>query len=97
MSENISQLIKEKSIIGLPTPGGTYDSGDFFAEAFGAFFITYAFLKCHFENDIKDYLAPIIGSIYYVCCLTLGEVCGGSFNPARSLAPAMIAGKMGTA
>lgn len=39
-------------------------------------------------------MAPAMGSIYYICSLTLGEVCGGSFNPARSLGPAMIAGQM---
>lgn len=97
MNENISQLIKEKSIIGLPIPSGTYDSGAFFCEAFGTFFVTYAYMSCHFQKKISPYLAPSIASVYYICCLTFGEVCGGSFNPARSIAPALIAGHLKSA
>lgn len=31
----------------------------------------------------------------YVCGMTVSEVSGGSFNPARSLAPSLVAAKMG--
>lgn len=32
--------------------------------------------------------------MYYVANLTMAEVSGGSFNPARSIAPAIIGGKL---
>lgn len=44
---------------------------------------------------MNKFLAPAIALIFYVCKMTVGEVSGGSFNPARAIAPAIIAGKFG--
>lgn len=35
-----------------------------------------------------------MGMVIYVMNMTLGEVCGGGYNPARSFAPAIIVGKI---
>ena len=88
----------EKSIIGIPYPGGVYDGSEFLAEMIGTFFITYVFMACWFNGlksgnkDEGNYASAGISLMIYICSMCLGELSGGGFNPARSLGPALISG-----
>ena len=44
------------------------------------------------KNKTKHYLAPGIAITLFCVKMTLGELSGGGFNPARSIGPSIIAG-----
>ena len=100
MTDNMMTMVEEKSIIGIPKPGSPhYDISGFWAELFGTFFLTYVFMAMNIHLTKKknqDWFPMGIGLMYYVCRLTLGEVSGGAFNPARAMGPAIMAGSIGS-
>lgn len=99
LTDNMSTVIAEKSIIGIPKPGSPhYDVSGFWAEVIGTFFLTYVFMAMNIHITRKknqDWYPMGIGIMYFVCKLTLGELSGGAFNPARGLGPAIMAGTIG--
>jgi len=99
MTDNMMNMVKEKSIIGIPKPGSPhYDVSGFWAELIGTFFLTYLFMAMNIHLTKKknqDWYPMGIGLMYYICKLTLGEISGGSFNPARAMGPAIMAGTIG--
>jgi len=44
INAEITNLIKEKSKMGVPYPGGVYEGSEPWAEAIGTFFIMYVFM-----------------------------------------------------
>ncbi len=85
--------------MGIPYPGGVYEGSEFWAETLGTFFITYVFMAMTIDNNQKidkKHLPLVLGLVVYVVKATLGELSGGSFNPARTLGPGIISGSIGT-
>lgn len=100
MTDNMMTIVQEKSILGIPKPGSPhYDVSGFWAELIGTFFLTYVFIAMNVHLTKKknqDWYPMGIGFMYYVCKLTLGEISGGAFNPARGMGPAIMAGQIGS-
>lgn len=98
MNPEITEQIKQKSIIGIPFVPKTEESNEFLAEFLGTFFITYVVISFLVEaKEGYNYLyGPCVGCVFYVCKSTLGFMSGGGFNPARSLAPAILVGEFTT-
>ena len=98
ISDQVLANIKDKSILGIPVPGSkNYEISGIWGEAIGTFFIMYVYVAMFQDNHrVKDKTigSAAVGFIYYMCIATLGEICGGGFNPARSLGPAIIEGSM---
>lgn len=99
LTDNMSTIIAEKSIIGIPKPGSPhYDVSGFWVEVIGTFFLTYTFMGMNIhitKRKNQDWFPMGIGIMYFCCKLTLGELSGGAFNPARGLGPAIMAGTIG--
>ena len=100
MTERMASIIEEKSIIGIPKPGSPhYDVSGFWAELFGTFFLTYVFMAMNIHMTKKkniDWYPMGIGLMYFICKLTIGEISGGAFNPARAMGPAIMTGSIGS-
>lgn len=100
MTDRMAAIVEEKSIIGVPKPGSPhYDVSGFWAELFGTFFLTYVFMGMNIHLTKKknqDWFPMGIGLIYFVCKLTIGEISGGAFNPARAMGPAIMTGSIGS-
>lgn len=87
-----AKVIENKSVIGLPMPGSTeYGSEVIWGESLGAFFLMYVYMAIQREN-----LPFGMGLSYFFLTVALGEIGGGSFNPARTIGPAMIVGRVST-
>ena len=99
ISEEIREAISDKSLIGLPRPDSPhYDVSGFWTEMFGSFFIMYTYMAFAVDKNKKkafEVFPFAFGMMYFLCYITLGDVSGGGFNPARALGPAIIIGKMG--
>lgn len=95
----IADAISEKSLIGLPRPdSGIYNVSGMWTELFGTFVLVYvycAFNVDHAKTRPLEVFPVAIGFAYFLCYITVGDVSGGGFNPARALGPAIIIGKMG--
>ena len=90
-------LISEKSKLGIPYAGGHTENSALWAELIGTFFITYMFMASFLDsnkNKLKNIAPILVGLIVYVCKITLGELSGGGFNPARSIGPAIVGGRI---
>lgn len=98
INDVITDMIKEKSIMGIPTPFGVYDGPEFLAELVGSFFIAYVFMATYVDsnkNRIRGIGPVSVSFMYFLCLMTLGELSGGGFNPARSIGPAIVSGVVG--
>ena len=99
LSFEIKEAILDKSLIGLPRPDSPhYDVSGLWTELFGTFFIMYTYMTFAVDKNKKrpiEVFPFALGMMYFICYITLGDVSGGGFNPARTLGPAMTIGKMG--
>ena len=98
INDVIVDMIKEKSIMGIPTPFGVYEGPEFLAELIGTFFIAYVFMATYVDSNskkVKNIGPAAVSMVYFLCLMTLGELSGGGFNPARSIGPAVISGVVG--
>jgi aquaporin NIP len=81
--------------------GGTYPSGSamqsWMLELFLTFFLMLTVLLTTQgkSESAANFAAIAIGAVVLLEALFAGPISGASMNPARSLAPAMLAGKMG--
>ena len=100
MTDQMSAIVEEKSVIGIPKPGSPhYDVSGFWAELLGTFFITYTYMALFIDCGKKksaDWYPIAMGMIYFICMVTIGEVSGGAFNPARAMGPAIMASEYGS-
>lgn len=97
MTESMANMVEEKSVLGIPKPGSPhYDVSGIWAELLGSFFMVYVYFALFVYRGKRsiDYYPLAMGMIVFVCMMTLGEVSGGAFNPARALGPAIMAGQV---
>ena len=99
LSVEIESAIAEKSLIGIPRPDSShYNVSGMWTEIFGTFFLMYTYMAFVVDNNKSKptEVFPVArGFMYFICYITVGDVSGGGFNPARALGPAIIIGKMG--
>lgn len=79
------------------TLGGTVPSGDFLQsfilEAVLTFFLMLTILGVTARKGFSSVAGLVIGLVVTGIILFAGPISGGSFNPARSIAPAILSGK----
>lgn len=97
LSVEQSSLIAEKSVLGIPVPGSTvYSLPVMMGEMIAGVFLGFAYMSVYVQN--KDFdpckSAATIGTMVFLLLLTLTEPFGIGLNPARSLAPAIMVGKI---
>lgn len=99
LTQEVLKVIETKSLIGLPRSANPlFTVSGIWTEMFGTFFITYVYCSFIVETSkLKpfDVFPVAIGLVYFVCFITLGDISGGGFNPARALGPAIVIGKVG--
>ena len=95
-SDTLLSQIADKSVLGIPTPGSSnYEINGIWGESFGTFFIMYVYMAVFMDSKGvggKEVGGAAIGVMLYLTMVTIGEISGGGFNPARSLGPAIVAG-----
>jgi MIP family channel proteins len=95
----ISEAISEKSVLGIPRPDSQhYDVSGLWTELVGTFFLMYAYSAFVVDSNKQrpmEVFPVVIGFTYFICYVTVGDISGGGFNPARALGPAIIIGKIG--
>ena len=96
MNDEIGDKVKEKSILGIPQPGSiAYDINPAWGEIIGSIFLMYIYLSVtdeRIKNRVQNVHPWAIGLIIYLVMNTIGEISGGSINPARSIGPSIVAG-----
>jgi MIP family channel proteins len=99
ITDQIRLMISNLSLLGLPrADSGQFDVSGIWIEMFGTFVLVYVYST--FMVDTKkgkpiEVFPFTIGMIYFLCYITIGDVSGGGFNPARALGPAIAIGKVG--
>lgn len=86
--------ISEKSVLGFPNINKTLDfgnSGAFISEFIGTFFLQFVALMARNQKPFrKDYYAFCIGGIMTAADIAVGNISGGSLNPARVVGPMFL-------
>lgn len=99
LTEEVSLKIKRLSLIGLPRPESPhFNVSGIWTEMFGTFFVMYVYMALQVDKNKKRPrgVYPVaIGMVYFIMFITVGDISGGGFNPARALGPAIVIGKMG--
>jgi aquaporin Z len=91
--------INDKSTLGIALPGKKdYDASPFWCEFIGTFLLMWVYTALIVDGKKRQ--SEAIGAAafaisYFVILVTLGEVSGGSFNPARALGPTFVTGSVG--
>lgn len=70
----------------------TFDGLVFVLEFFITFIVVFAFLKMTTSEKFKQYTGLVWGLVIFVAMIIAVQTTGASFNPWRSLVPAMIEG-----
>ncbi|MFO0936118.1 MAG: aquaporin [Gemmataceae bacterium] len=95
-SLSLHLLFPTHATLGLTTPSGPA-SQSFILELFLTFMLMATILMTTADpNGNKLYAALAIGAMVGLEALFAGPICGASMNPARSLGPALVSGKMDT-
>lgn len=98
LSTEISDSLKNASLLGIPTPGSAnYEISGFWGEAIGTFFIMYIYMALVVDSNrrkTEGVGAAAFAFAVYISSMTLGEISGAGLNPARSLGPAIVAGRI---
>ncbi len=78
------------------TFGATFPSGEllqsFILESVLSFFLMLTILGVTSKKEFSNIVGLVIGLVIVGIILFAGPISGGSFNPARSLAPAIVSG-----
>lgn len=101
LADDQSKLIAHGSVLGIPTPGSSsYDSSVLMGEILAGLFLGYVYTAAasmRVEGKSSGKPAAIVGTAVFMLLLSMSESFGAGLNPARSLAPALMAGRIGSA
>lgn len=101
LGDDQSKLIAHGSILGIPTPGSSsYDSSVLMGEILAGLFLGYIYSAAtaiRAEGKAAGKSAAVVGAAVFMLLLTMSESFGAGLNPARSLAPALMSGRIGSA
>ena len=91
----LSILFPTDTYLGTTLPSGTV-SQSFIMEFISTFFLMLVILGVTQQGTAhtKAFTGLVIGATVTTMIFTAGPVSGGSFNPARSIGPALISGKI---
>ena len=96
LNSEIAEIIKDKSKLGLAKPmNNIYEVSGVWGELIGTYLMSFVFIALCLDNNRPKKIAigaPAVGFIVYCMIMTIGEVSGGVFNPARAIGPALILG-----
>jgi glycerol uptake facilitator-like aquaporin len=98
LAEEQSRLIVDHSVLGIPVPGSSaYDASVLMGEMIAGMFLGFAYMAVYGSGKDSDACknAATIGTTVFLLLLTMTEAFGVGLNPARSLAPAIMAGRIG--
>lgn len=88
-------LFPENQSLGITNPsGGLFQS--FIIELILTFFLMLTIFSISSKKEFSNLSGLIIGLMVTAMILFAGPISGGSFNPARSIAPAIISGNIET-
>ena len=98
LNTEITEKINGASVLGIPGPGTQeYEISGFWGEALGTFFIMYVYMALVVDSNrrkTEGVGAAALAFAIYISGMTLGEISGAGLNPARSLGPAIVAGRI---
>ena len=98
LSHAIMERVKDKSMMGIPrTTAPPNETGAIWGELLGTYAIMFVYMAtCTMHNSkrVAGVGGAAVGFSVFVATMTVGELSGGGFNPARSLAPAILLGKI---
>ena len=86
-------MFSENLTLGTTTPSGELLQS-FILEFVLTFFLILTILGVTSKKELSSVAGLIIGSVVTGIILFAGPISGGSFNPARSLAPAIVSGNL---
>jgi len=89
-------LFSQSQNLGATIPSGT-DLQSFVLEFILTFFLMLVILQVSSGSKEKGMFAGVaIGSVVLLEAMFAGPICGASMNPARSIAPALVSGHLGS-
>ena len=93
-SFTIKMLFPESNLLGATLPAGSWEQS-FILEFILTFILMFVILQVSSGSKETGTMAAIaIGAIVGLEAIFAGPVCGASMNPARSIAPAVMAGHL---
>lgn len=98
LNASVAHELKTRSVMGIPRATSlTHETSSLWGEVLGAYMIMFVYMATCTTHNMKRVAGvggAAVGFAAYVATVTLGELSGGGFNPARSLAPAIFAGRI---
>ena len=93
-SFTIKMLFPESNLLGATLPAGSWEQS-FILEFILTFILMFVILQVSSGSKETGIMAAItIGAVVGLEAIFAGPVCGASMNPARSIAPAVMAGNL---
>ena len=93
-SFTIKMLFPESNLLGATLPAGSWEQS-FILEFILTFILMFVILQVSSGSKETGIMAAIaIGAVVGLEAVFAGPVCGASMNPARSIAPAVMAGHL---
>ena len=93
-SFTIKMLFPESNLLGATLPAGSWEQS-FILEFILTFILMFVILQVSSGSKETGTMAAIaIGAVVALEAIFAGPVCGASMNPARSIAPAVMAGNL---
>lgn len=93
-SFTIKMLFPESNLLGATLPSGSWEQS-FILEFILTFILMFVILQVSSGSKETGSIAAIaIGAVVGLEAIFAGPVCGASMNPARSIAPAVMAGHL---
>lgn len=93
-SFTIKMLFPESNLLGATLPSGSWEQS-FILEFILTFILMFVILQVSSGSKETGTMAAIaIGAVVALEAIFAGPVCGASMNPARSIAPAVMAGHL---
>lgn len=86
-------MFPENTTLGITIPSGTFLQS-FIMECVLTFFLMLTILGVSSKKESASVSGLVIGFMVVGMILVAGPISGGSFNPARSIAPAVVSGNL---